>query len=351
MSPIEHHVVSTLVLRTAGQLRRVPDQQAAEPLKQGEWSGKQLVGHLVDSALNNYHRIIRAQTPSHLDADGVLRFPSYEQQSWVVHGGYQSRLWSDLLDLWIATNQQLCTALQNYDSGAMNVPLSIGGGDAVPIGNALDYVEHLQHHVADLLSLVADEPPLRELPVEMVIDAELRLRLPRASDGPSIIASVQDPEIPRWTTVPSPYGEFEFNEWLMHNDKRALIGDLRRNYLIVDTNDDVLGMVGLVRVKPEDADGEVGYWLRRSARGSGVINRALTTLLREILRAGYERIEAEVLVGNVASERVLERTGFTREGLIRSVGPHGCGENAKRIDVHLFSIIRSDPIAAKLLGE
>jgi RimJ/RimL family protein N-acetyltransferase len=351
MSPINPDLVNATVLQAAAKLRHVADDRAAMPIREGEWSGKELVGHLVDSTLNNYQRIIRAQIIEHRDADGVLRFPSYAQEQWVERGGYRDQAWSDLLDLWVAVSKQLCAALRIFEPAAIDVPLSIGGEDPHPIRSALDFVDHLQQHVDDLLSMVSEESKLRQLPSEIIVDSELCLRRPRETDGPAIIAAVQDPEIPRWTTVPSPYGETEFAAWFAQANKRAVLHDLRRNYLIVDTDETVLGMVGLVRVRPDDENAEVGYWLGKESRGKGVITRSLTALIREILRAGYARIDAEVLVGNPASQRVLERVGFTHEGVLRSIGSHGWGENAKRIDVHVYSIILADPIAVQLLSE
>jgi RimJ/RimL family protein N-acetyltransferase len=192
---------------------------------------------------------------------------------------------------------------------------------------------------------------LRSLPDQISVDSQLTLRLPRRTDGPALIAAVQDPEIPRWTTVPSPYGQDEFDSWMDRAELWRAEDELRKNYLLVDGNDQLLGMVGLVRVRAEDENAELGYWMSPAARGKGLLTAALTALLRETLRAGYQRVDAEVLVGNTASQRVLERVGFTHEGVLRSIGSHGSGANQTRIDVHMYSVILADPIAQQLLRD
>jgi Mycothiol maleylpyruvate isomerase N-terminal domain len=154
MSPIDSELVASIVSSASEKLRTVNGQRVGLPIREGEWSANELVGHLVDSALNNYQRIIRAQIIEHLDSTGVLHFPPYAQAQWVDRGGYRNQPWFDLLDLWVAVNKQLCAALRNFDPTAIDVPLSIGGEPPVPIASALDYVEHLQNHVTDLLSLV-----------------------------------------------------------------------------------------------------------------------------------------------------------------------------------------------------
>lgn len=65
--------------------------------------------------------------------------------------------------------------------------------------------------------------------------------------------------------------------------------------------------------------GVLGYWLVESATGSGYMTEAVRGLLRfafEELK--LHRIEAASIPENVASVRVLERTGFEREGYMRA---------------------------------
>ena len=53
-------------------------------------------------------------------------------------------------------------------------------------------------------------------------------------------------------------------------------------------------------------------------RGAGLMPEALGAVLRfGFAQAGFNRICAEVLAGNAASVRVLEKCGFRREGILR----------------------------------
>jgi RimJ/RimL family protein N-acetyltransferase len=80
---------------------------------------------------------------------------------------------------------------------------------------------------------------------------------------------------------------------------------------------------------------EIGYWLFEHARGRGVATRAARFMAEYGFSLGAERIEARVFVGNTASERVLERAGFTREGVIRSLPRRWGG----RSDMTLYSLL------------
>jgi RimJ/RimL family protein N-acetyltransferase len=78
---------------------------------------------------------------------------------------------------------------------------------------------------------------------------------------------------------------------------------------------------------------EVGYWLFVSARGRGVATRSVGALVEHAYANGIYRVEAHVRVGNAASERVLERLGFVREGVKRRFLRHG----DRRVDATLYA--------------
>ncbi len=80
---------------------------------------------------------------------------------------------------------------------------------------------------------------------------------------------------------------------------------------------------------------EIGYWLYPHARGRGVATRTARALAEHAFDLGVRRVVAHVKVGNIASERVLERAGFTREGISRSV-PTADGS---RVDKTVWSLL------------
>ena len=80
---------------------------------------------------------------------------------------------------------------------------------------------------------------------------------------------------------------------------------------------------------------EIGYWLFAEARGRGIATRIARFLAEHAFSLGLERVEARVFVGNTASERVLERAGFTREGVLRSLPRRWGG----RADMTVYSLL------------
>lgn len=63
---------------------------------------------------------------------------------------------------------------------------------------------------------------------------------------------------------------------------------------------------------------EVGYWVRTDRTSRGICTEAVELLLEEAFGAmGYHKVVLRIAVGNDASDRVAEKLGFTREGILR----------------------------------
>lgn len=108
---------------------------------------------------------------------------------------------------------------------------------------------------------------------------------------------------------------------------------------IVEVGGRPAGWITLVVSNWEHGLAEVGYALASDFQGVGVMTVALEAFLAELFaRTSLERIEARCAVGNAASQRVLEKTGFTREGRLRSYFVL----QGRRVDNYLYSLLRDD---------
>lgn len=185
------------------------------------------------------------------------------------------------------------------------------------------------------------------MPDRLAID-ELVLRPMVEADVPAVVEACQDPDIPRFTTVPSPYGEAEGRGYLEHCDREWSEGT-GAPFLVVDAGtDQLVGSVGLMGLADEGASCAIGYWIAAPARGRGVATRAVRVVTRAALVGGAQRIELKAMTDNVGSRLVAERVGYTLEGVLRSVMAHEC--SADRIDLALYSMLPSDPAARQLLA-
>lgn len=102
-----------------------------------------------------------------------------------------------------------------------------------------------------------------------------------------------------------------------------------------------LGLISLRIAERDPGLAAVGYWLRREARGRGSATVAVQLVARWAFdELGVERLELTTAPENVASQRVAERAGFTREGVLRGLT---ATKNEGRKDLVMFSLLRADP--------
>ena len=148
----------------------------------------------------------------------------------------------------------------------------------------------------------------------------LILRPPTATDVDAITKACQDPEIPRWTTVPSPYtreqGEAFVNlvaEWWASGNE-TVWGIFHDDLLV--------GVVGLHHITLHGTGGaaELGYWATAESRGHGFMVEAARAVIDwGFATLGLARIHWQAVAGNVPSARTARALGFRYEGLQRQV--------------------------------
>lgn len=79
-----------------------------------------------------------------------------------------------------------------------------------------------------------------------------------------------------------------------------------------------LGNISFWTVSKLGKIAEVGYWVRSDETSRGVCTEAVGLLLDEAFNSlGYHKVVLRIAVGNDASDRVAEKLGFTREGILR----------------------------------
>ncbi|MFL5781940.1 MAG: GNAT family N-acetyltransferase [Thermoleophilaceae bacterium] len=160
----------------------------------------------------------------------------------------------------------------------------------------------------------------RLLPLDAALaDDVVALREWRASDAGALVLALNDPDIARWTRVPSPYTREDAEEFLAQREVRLAQGEALTLAIASAASDEPLGSIALKVTSPENARGELGYLVFPAARGRGLGPRAVRLLARHAFEeAGLQRVEILTATGNAASQRVAEKAGFTREGLLRS---------------------------------
>jgi RimJ/RimL family protein N-acetyltransferase len=156
--------------------------------------------------------------------------------------------------------------------------------------------------------------------------------MPEEQDLPAIGRGIHDPDVIRGFGLPTLLPE----EVLDLNRRRWEDGTAATFAICSDGN----RCVGHVFVNlGGDRRGNVGYWLLPDARGRGLATRAVRLVSRWALRdAGLARLGLLTEPSNLSSVGVAERSGFHREGVLRSYAEIG----ERRVDYVCFSLLASE---------
>jgi RimJ/RimL family protein N-acetyltransferase len=179
--------------------------------------------------------------------------------------------------------------------------------------------------------IAAPDPPLT--------DGVVKLRPWDERDVPVLVECIDgDAEMIRWMdAIPQPYLDKEARAWVEQASSFWLAGTSAPFAVTDPETGRVLGGVGFAWVG-EERVGEVGYWLRADARGRGLTARAVRLVSRWAFdELGCERLQLRADADNVGSQRVAEKAGFTREGVLRSV--HFNPRQQRRVDFVMFSLL------------
>jgi RimJ/RimL family protein N-acetyltransferase len=136
------------------------------------------------------------------------------------------------------------------------------------------------------------------------------------TDKESLIRNANNRNVWRNLTesFPHPYTEGDATKWL------AFARDCGRDlHLAIDLAGVAIGGIGAIAGKGVACRTcQFGYWLGEAHWGKGIATAAASAFARHLAEHRlFARLEAPVFQWNAASMRVLEKVGFSREGVLR----------------------------------
>ena len=133
------------VERAAVALIRLTEREVVRDRGQGKWVKKEILGHLIDSAVNNHQRFVRAQFANPFNG------PGYDQRAWVQVQRYRERPWRELVELWAALNRHVAAVIERVPAETLQTPCTIGHGEPASLEWWMrNYVRHLRHHLEQI---------------------------------------------------------------------------------------------------------------------------------------------------------------------------------------------------------
>lgn len=200
--------------------------------------------------------------------------------------------------------------------------------------------------------------------VPILMAGTLTMRPMRPSDAEDIYRAVQDPEIPKFTTVPADY-PIDLAIDFAHT--RAAASFVNKTELIFVIEDSRLGS----RVKSDFVSGaasssatdsypytngfagvmslhtidipnhraEIGYWLAKEARGKGICSKAAEMITEYgLMTIGFKRIDGIVDVRNEPSKAALLKAGYEFEGIMKK---YVTRRDGAQLDMALFAATKN----------
>jgi hypothetical protein len=124
------------------------DNAVLELENPGKWSKKEILGHLIDSAIHNLVRF----TEIHY-AEKPYHHRPYNQTELVNLNQYQNMDINELTQLWFSLNKQILRIFKNVDEKALNYEIIMDDQSVIDLKFLMtDYVDHLEHHVNQILN-------------------------------------------------------------------------------------------------------------------------------------------------------------------------------------------------------
>lgn len=111
-----------------------------------KWSKQEILGHLIDSAINNLQRFTEIQFEPK-----PYQIRRYNQDELVKANAYQEAEINKLIALWLSVNIRILALMKLQTEATLSYPIILPDGEASDLRFLMtDYVDHLEHHLKQL---------------------------------------------------------------------------------------------------------------------------------------------------------------------------------------------------------
>ena len=146
----------------------------------------------------------------------------------------------------------------------------------------------------------------------------VKIRPLKLSDTKDLYENIKDGEVSRWTVIPNPYSIKEAVRFIRKSLYKIQKKKSFSFGIVLKETNKVIGGVSLHEVDWKNERAELSYWLGKKYWGRGIATEAVLLALKlGFKKLKLHRIYAEVAEKNIASQKVLDKCGFRREGMER----------------------------------
>ncbi len=140
-----------MILNWENRLLSLSEEQVSLKRNRQKRNVKQILGHLIDSSVNNHHRIVRLQCIKR------LTFPDYQadNDTWIHIQDYENRDWYLLVQLWKAYGLHISYIMRQVNEKDLDNLWTDGFIKPVTLENIItDFPEHFELHMNEIKELI-----------------------------------------------------------------------------------------------------------------------------------------------------------------------------------------------------
>ncbi len=123
------------------------ESELTHKINPGKWSKKEIIGHLIDSGINNLQRFTEIQF-----IPKPYKVRPYNQDELVKVNDYQNSDTKEMVNLWISLNNRIKFIMALQTDQSLNYHIELKDGTEADLRFLItDYVEHLEHHLNQII--------------------------------------------------------------------------------------------------------------------------------------------------------------------------------------------------------
>ena len=145
MSALRQRLMEVLTT-SKDELSSITEEEAAIKSNPSKWSRKEILGHLIDSAINNLQRFTEAQFHPK-----PYRMRGYDQDALVSSNNYQDDDFQNILSFWLAINKRIASVMGAQTEETLQFEIKTLDDTIVDLNYLMsDYIDHMVHHLRQI---------------------------------------------------------------------------------------------------------------------------------------------------------------------------------------------------------
>lgn len=125
-----------------------PESEMNQKKSPEKWSKKEILGHLIDSGINNLQRFTEIQFENK-----PYKIRTYKQNELVKVNDYQNAETNEIVEFWLSINNRIKTIMKLQTQKTLNYKIELEKDDITDLRFLMnDYVEHMEHHLNQIIS-------------------------------------------------------------------------------------------------------------------------------------------------------------------------------------------------------